>query len=64
MDSNGFVAAARGEEERGFVGAGGRIPSKAPYSVSVAFESLELFHLASSFVKLHGELSDESVKSV
>ena len=62
MDSNGFVTAARGEDERGFGGAGGRVPSKAPYSVSVAFESLEWFHLASSFVKLHREWSDEYVK--
>jgi len=40
-DSNGFVAAARGEDERGFGGAGGRVPSEAPYSVGVAIESLE-----------------------
>ena len=41
MDSNGFVAAARGEDERGFGGVGGWVPSEAPYFVSVAFESLE-----------------------
>ncbi|KAK7830284.1 hypothetical protein CFP56_028375 [Quercus suber] len=41
VDSNGFVAAARGEDERGFGGAGGWVPSEAPYSVGVAFESLE-----------------------
>ena len=40
-DSNGFVAATRGEDERGFGGAGGRVPSEAPYSVGVAIESLE-----------------------
>ena len=41
MDSNGFVAAATGEDERGFGGAGGRVLSEAPYFVGVAFESLE-----------------------
>ena len=41
MDSNGFVAAARGEDERGFGDAGGRVPSEDSYSVGVAFESLE-----------------------
>ena len=64
MDSNGFVVAATGKDERGFDGAGGRVLSEAPSFVSVAFESLEQFHLASSFVKLHGEWSDEFVKSV
>ena len=41
MDLNGFAATARDEEERGFGSAGGRVPREAPYSVGVAFESLE-----------------------
>ena len=41
MDSNSFVAAARGEDEKGFSGAGDRVPSEDSFSVGVAFESLE-----------------------
>jgi hypothetical protein len=42
-DSNGFIAAARSEDERNTGVAGGRVPIQAPNPIGVTFEFLNLF---------------------
>lgn len=55
-DSDGFVAAARGEDEWDTVVAGGRVPIQAPNPIGVTFQSLNFLQ----FQPLHRQFLTET----